>query len=66
MKHLLDVNVLLASVWANHSRHMEAFVWVEGKNIELYRDSVIIAANRGAWGDSVCGNRRLNFSAIQI
>ena len=35
MKHLLDVNVLLASVWANHSRHTEAFVWLEGKNIVL-------------------------------
>ena len=35
MKHLLDVNVLLASVWANHSRHKEAFVSLEGKNIVL-------------------------------
>ena len=35
MKHLLDVNVLLASVWANHSRHKEAFAWLERKNIVL-------------------------------
>ena len=35
MKHLLDVNVLLASIWANHSRQTEAFAWLEGKNIVL-------------------------------
>ncbi len=35
MKHLLDVNVLLAAIWSNHSRHVEAFTWMEGKSIVL-------------------------------
>ena len=35
MKHLLDVNVLLAAIWTNHSRHADAFAWVEGKSIVL-------------------------------
>ena len=33
MKHLLDVNVLLAAIWANHSRHAETFAWLPGKNL---------------------------------
>ena len=35
MKHLLDVNVLLATIWSNHSRHAAAFAWMEGKSIVL-------------------------------
>src|SRR4051794_37993897 len=35
MKHLLDVNVLLAAIWSNHSRHAEAFPWLEGKIVVL-------------------------------
>jgi toxin-antitoxin system PIN domain toxin len=35
MKYLLDVNVLLAAIWANHSRHAEIFVWLDGKTIVL-------------------------------
>lgn len=35
MKHLLDVNVLLAAIWSSHSRHAEAFAWLEGKSIVL-------------------------------
>src|SRR2546426_9641168 len=35
MKHLLDVNVLLATIWTRHSRHTEAFAWLEGKSIVL-------------------------------
>ncbi len=35
MKYLLDVNVLLAGIWENHSHHAEAFAWLEGKNIVL-------------------------------
>jgi len=34
MKHLLDVNLLLAAIWSNHSKHTEAFAWLEGKSIE--------------------------------
>ena len=35
MKHLQDVNVLLAAIWSNHSRHAEAFSWLMGKSIVL-------------------------------
>jgi len=35
VKYLLDVNLLLAGIWENHSRHVEAFSWLEGKNILL-------------------------------
>jgi predicted nucleic acid-binding protein len=35
MKYLLDVNVLLAAIWANHSRHAETFAWLDGKTIVL-------------------------------
>ncbi len=35
MKHLLDVNVLLAAIWSNHSRHEEAFAWLDGKTVVL-------------------------------
>ena len=31
MKYLLDVNVLLAGIWKNHSRHAEAAAWMKGK-----------------------------------
>ena len=33
MRHLLDVNVLLAAVWVNHSRHAEAFAWLKDKTV---------------------------------
>jgi toxin-antitoxin system PIN domain toxin len=32
-RHLLDVNVLLAAIWANHPHHSKAFTWLEGKEI---------------------------------
>ena len=35
MKHLLDINVLLAAIWAHHSRHAEVFRWVEDKQLVL-------------------------------
>jgi len=35
VKHLLDVNVLLAAIWSNHSLHGSAFSWLEGKTIVL-------------------------------
>ena len=34
-KFLLDVNALLAAVWAHHSRHLEAFAWLQGKHVVL-------------------------------
>lgn len=35
MKYLLDVNVLLAGLWKNHSRHGEAAAWIKGKELVL-------------------------------
>ena len=35
MKHLLDVNVLLAAIWANHPQHGRAISWLEHKTIVL-------------------------------
>ncbi len=34
-KYLLDVNVLLAAIWANHSEHAKAFAWLSGKSVLL-------------------------------
>jgi len=33
MKHLLDVNVLLASVWTTHPQHATATAWLPGKAV---------------------------------
>lgn len=33
MKHLLDVNVLLAAIWSHHPQHAQAFTWLSGKNV---------------------------------
>jgi uncharacterized protein len=35
MKHLLDVNVLLAGIWASHPKHLAAFTWLKGKSLVL-------------------------------
>ena len=35
MKYLLAPELLLASAFAKHPRHAEAFAWLEGKNIVL-------------------------------
>ena len=35
MKHLLDVNVLLAAIWSHHPQHLRAKAWLEGKSILL-------------------------------
>ncbi len=35
MTHLLDVNVLLATIWDNHPLHERAFKWIEGKAIAV-------------------------------
>lgn len=35
MKHLLDVNVLLAAIWKNHPQNSATFVWLRGKSIVL-------------------------------
>jgi predicted nucleic acid-binding protein len=33
MKHLLDVNVLLAAIWVQHPQHMVTFAWLAGKEV---------------------------------
>lgn len=35
MKHLLDVNVLIAGVVTTHPQHTQAAAWVAGKSISL-------------------------------
>jgi toxin-antitoxin system PIN domain toxin len=35
MKHLLDVNVLLAAIWKNHPQNNAAFSWLKGKTVVL-------------------------------
>ena len=35
MKHLLDVNVLLAAIWEEHPLHTRAFKWLNGRSIAL-------------------------------
>lgn len=35
MTYLLDVNLLLAAIWTNHSRHTEVFGWLRGKNLVI-------------------------------
>ena len=35
MKYLLDVNLLLAAIWNDHSRHAKASAWLAGKSIVL-------------------------------
>jgi len=35
MSHLLDVNVLLAAAWRNHSQHAEAEAWLKGKTVTV-------------------------------
>lgn len=35
MKHLLDVNVLIAAIWANHSQHARAQSWLKDRRIVL-------------------------------
>ena len=33
MKHLLDVNVLLAAIWSNHPKHAETFQALQHKKV---------------------------------
>lgn len=54
MRHLLDVNVLLAAIWSGHSRNKEAFTWLEGKDIAICPLSALgylrISTNKKAIG----------------
>jgi toxin-antitoxin system PIN domain toxin len=35
LRHLPDVNLLLAAIWADHPQHAKAFAWLSGKSILL-------------------------------
>jgi len=35
VRHLLDVNVLLAAIWTEHSQHTRVFAWLAGKQLVL-------------------------------
>jgi toxin-antitoxin system PIN domain toxin len=35
LRHLLDVNLLLAAIWANHPQHAKTFAWLSGKSVIL-------------------------------
>ena len=35
MRYLLDVNVLIAGIWADHPRHAETTAWLKGKRVVL-------------------------------
>jgi predicted nucleic acid-binding protein len=35
MKHLLDVNVLLAGIWTTHAYHERVQAWLRGKEVVL-------------------------------
>lgn len=35
LRHLPDVNLLLAAIWADHPQHAKAFAWLSGKSVIL-------------------------------
>jgi uncharacterized protein len=35
MKHLLDVNMLIAGIWTSHNQHATVVKWLSGKQIVL-------------------------------
>jgi len=35
LRHLLDVNLLLAAIWADHPQHAKVFAWLSGKSVIL-------------------------------
>ncbi len=62
-RHLLDVNVLLAAIWANHPQHAKAFAWLSGKNVVLCPLAELgflrISTNRKAIGAPMQEARKL-------
>jgi predicted nucleic acid-binding protein len=35
VKHLLNVNILLAAIWDSHAHHARTFAWLKGKDVVL-------------------------------
>jgi len=62
MKHLLDVNVLLAVLIKTHPRHAQAFAWLAGKSIVLCPICELgflrISSNKKAYGLPMDGVRQ--------
>jgi predicted nucleic acid-binding protein len=62
MKHLLDVNVLLAVLIKTHPHHSEAFTWLAGKSIVLCPIGELgflrISSNKKAYGLPMDGIRQ--------
>jgi predicted nucleic acid-binding protein len=54
MKHLLDVNILLAAIWTGHVKHVQAKSWLKGKDIVLCPMSELgfirISSHKRAYG----------------
>lgn len=57
MKYLLDVNVLLAAVWANHPHYAAVDAWLNGKSVVVCPISELgflrISTNKKAIGASM-------------
>ena len=62
-RYLLDVNVLLAVIWADHPQHAKAFSWLSGKSVLLCPLSELgflrISTNKKAIGAPMEKARRL-------
>ena len=54
MKYLLDINVLLAAIWANHPQFATADAWLAGKAVAVWPISELgflrISTNKKAIG----------------
>src|SRR6266571_7061654 len=62
-RYLLDVNVLLAVIWADHPQHAKAFSWLSGKSVLLCPLSELgflrISTNKKAIGSPMEQARKL-------
>lgn len=62
MKHLLDVNVLLAGIWTSHPKHPVTFTWLKGKHLVVCPVSGLgflrISSNRKAFNYAMEPARR--------
>ena len=67
-KYLLDVNVLLAVIWAGHPQHAKAFAWLAGnaKKSEEVTDHYL--ADLAAKHDARLGtfDRAISHAAVEV
>ena len=63
MKHLLDVNLLLAAIWQHHPHHAAAATWLAGKQVTLCPIAELgfirISTNPKAYGATMEKSRTL-------